>query len=133
MYIKVIRKVYTDTTTTGEMYLNGEFFCYTLEDVVRPRGIKIKGHTAIQAGTYEVVVTMSNRFKRMMPLIKEVPMFKGIRIHGGNTHKNTEGCILVAKNLISDEKIQGTMERPLTKHLLQAKDIIIVIEDTKDI
>jgi hypothetical protein len=131
MYIKVIRDIYTDTTTGGMMYLNGEFFCYTLEDVVRARGVKIKHETAIQAGIYDVVVTMSGRFKRMMPLLKEVPMFSGIRIHGGNTHKNSSGCILVAKNRINDEKIQGSEEKRLTKYLLQDKESVIEIIDTK--
>ena len=133
MYIKVVREVYTDTTTTGTMYLNGEFFCYTLEDVVRAKGVKIYGETAIAAGIYKVVVNRSNRFKRDMPLLIDVPMFKGIRIHGGNTHKNTHGCILVAKNRISDEMIQGSEEKRLTAYLKKDKETVIEIIDTKEI
>ena len=48
-----------------------------------------------RSGNYEVAITYSNRFKRELPLIKDVPGFSGIRIHPGNTDEDTEGCILV--------------------------------------
>jgi len=111
--ILIERLTMTSTTTTGEMYLNGCFFGFTLEDVVRP--FKIKHETAIDAGTYEVILTHSKRFKRVMPLLLNVPNFKGVRIHGGNTHKNTSGCPLVAKNRLNDNTIQGSLEKELTK------------------
>lgn len=121
------RKKYTLKSTTGKLYLNNEFFCYTLENTVRGANIKIPEFTAIPAGKYKVKLSESYRFKRIMPMIySELNgyelkangiSFKGIRMHGGNTHENTEGCILVAKNRLNDDLIQGTMERPLVEAL----------------
>jgi len=90
----------TEKSTTGILSVNGQFECYTLEDVVRPT--KIHGETAIPAGEYEVVLTMSPRFKRILPLLLNVPGFDGIRIHPGNTDKDTEGCILVGESQSRD-------------------------------
>jgi len=93
MLIDVKRKTFTDTSTVGELWADGKFVCYTLEDKVRP--VKVYGETAIPAGTYPIVVTFSERFKRDMPLVQHVPNFAGIRIHAGNTARDTRGCILV--------------------------------------
>lgn len=125
MRITVYRLKQNKTTTIGLMYLESELFCYTLEDVTRDE--KIYGETAIDAGIYKVILSRSNRFKRVMPLLLDVPKFKGIRIHGGNTHENTEGCILVAKRLLDDNTIQGSMEKELTRRLEGVEDITIEI------
>lgn len=143
MNIKIVRSEYTNDTTIGSLFINDERFCYTLEDTVRARGIKVKGHTAIPAGTYHVNVTMSGRFKRMMPIVyseadgmtlsNEGVSFVGIRLHGGNTHQNTEGCPLVAYNRPSKEMIQGTAEKELTQKIKAAIDsgeqVFLIIEN----
>jgi len=119
MKILILRTHYTESDTSGVMLVNDEFFGYTLEDKVRHTE-KVKNHTAIPAGVYEVVVDYSPRFKRLMPRIKNVPNFIGIRIHGGNTHKNTAGCPLVAanrnlaKNRFKENEIWGSLEKKLT-------------------
>ena len=86
----------TDTSTIGELLIDGVFECYTLEDIERL--VKIKAETAIPKGTYKVIINMSNRFKRLMPLLLNVPNFEGVRIHAGNSNHDTEGCILVGQS-----------------------------------
>lgn len=83
------------SATIGELLINDKHLCDTLEDRVRPEGEKVYGKTAIPEGIYEVKLTHSPRFKKILPEILNVPNFSGIRIHTGNSSKDTEGCILV--------------------------------------
>ena len=94
MEITLKRTTLNPKYTLGEMFIDGAFFCYTVEDVVRS-GSKVKGETAIAYGRYKVIVNRSNRFKKLMPLLIDVPQFEGIRIHSGNTAEDSEGCIIV--------------------------------------
>lgn len=94
--------------TIGKLYINDRYFCDTLEDT--DRGLtqsmteqqigskKVYGETAIPTGTYRIIISYSNKFKKQMPLLLNVPGFAGIRIHSGNTEKDSLGCILVGKN-----------------------------------
>lgn len=106
MKIKVDRIYKGESYTIGKMYLNGEYFCDTLEDAIRP--VKIPNETAIPAGTYKVEVTYSPRFKRNLPLLVDVPNYTGIRIHNGSNKDQTSGCILVgfntSKGILSDSR-----------------------------
>jgi len=90
----------TENSTVGELTVDGLFQCYTLEDIERE--VKIKSETAIPKGTYKVIINRSNRFKRLLPLLIDVPGFEGIRIHSGNSNHDTEGCILVGETRSKD-------------------------------
>jgi hypothetical protein len=96
MEILVTRFIYSDKSTIGDLTVPGhDFKCHTLEDKVRPDGVKVPHETAIPAGRYKVVIDYSNRFKRYMFHVLDVPLFEGIRIHCGNTSADTDGCLLV--------------------------------------
>ena len=95
MKLELIRYKFTTGYTVGKLFINDEYFCETLEDTFRIK--KVKHETCIPPGTYEIEVSYSPTFKRELPLLKDVPDFLGIRIHRGNTNKDTSGCILVGK------------------------------------
>jgi len=119
MNLYVLRTSYSKDTTMGNLIVNDKVFCYTLEDVVRAKGApKVNDETAIPAGRYEIIVNFSDKFKRQMPLLLNVPGFTGIRMHGGNTSVDTSGCLLCAYNKVDAKTIQGTAEKDITKLLL---------------
>lgn len=111
MKLRVIREPSKNSATLGALYVDGVWQCWTLEDVLREpvqvpaaadrdawvRSWKVDGETAIPAGTYRIVMSMSNRFKRILPHVQDVPGFLGVRIHSGNKSKDTEGCLLVGQ------------------------------------
>lgn len=84
--------------TIGNLSINGAYVCDTLEPTEREGGTKIKGKTAIPKGRYKVIISYSNKFKKSLPLLLNVPNFEGVRIHSGNDQNDTEGCILCGVN-----------------------------------
>jgi hypothetical protein len=108
MDLVLVRKTFTKVSTIGDFLIDGDLFCYSLEDMVREPGVKVPGQTAIPEGCYRVIIDQSARFRRAMPHVLDVPGFEGIRIHNGNTPEHTEGCILLGyqkgKDFIGDSK-----------------------------
>lgn len=119
-----------DDCTIGELYVDGVFECWTLEDRDRMHeGLpKLKGGTAIPRGTYSVHLSLSKRFGTVLPLLQNVPEFEGVRIHAGNSHKDTEACILVGckrgPNWIAESKLALSS---LMSKLLKADKITITV------
>ena len=130
----ITRYHFDETFTSGIATLDGKFVGYTLEDKVRElktKADKVPGKTAIPKGIYKIIVNVSNRFKREMILLQNVPYFEGIRVHGGNTHEDTEGCILVARNFKGLGMIQGTMEKDYTAWAKAGKFTAIEIREAR--
>ena len=104
MLVQVKRVSQGNNSTLSEIYIDGEFACYGLEDTVRVP--KIKGTTAIPKGRYRLRLNtygaMNARYKRRFPEmhrgmieIADIPDFKYIYIHIGNNFGDTSGCLLV--------------------------------------
>lgn len=129
MEIVLKRTTFTEDSTIGELSINGNPFCFTLEDKVRPE--KIKNITAIPAGRYEVIVNFSNRFQMLMPLLLNVPNYEGVRIHWGNYSKDTDGCILLgatkASNFIGQSRYAFSSFMSKIKACAKTEKVFITI------
>ena len=128
-----LNRIFLGTVATiGELWGNDLHLCDTLEDRVRPEGEKVYGKTAIPEGTYEVKLTYSPRFKKILPEILNVPNFSGIRIHKGNQSSKTEGCVLVGtwdgkkEDWISDSKIAFNKLMSLLQEATDKKEPITI-------
>jgi hypothetical protein len=130
MNVTLERDIFGNEWTQGKLYIDGAFFCYTLED--RDRWLesktlsegKVYGKTAIPRGKYVVQLTHSNRFRKILPLLLDVPNFTGIRIHAGNTHADTDGCILLGM----DRTRNGTV----TQSQVAMSSFMKLMENNKD-
>jgi len=123
MRLNLIRKYLKEDYTIGMLFINGKYFCDTIEDKVRDFNKdgdllddgekKVYAQTAIPYGTYDVELSMSPKFKRLLPLVLDVKHFTGIRIHRGNTAKDSAGCILPGEN-----KVKGKVSTQLSTKLI---------------
>lgn len=127
MDLTLYRVRFLDNRTVGQLYVDGEFQCFTLEDVVREvpgqpvEKWKVWGETAIPQGYYKVVLQNSPKFGIDTMTLLNVPGFSHIRIHGGNTEKDTEGCILVGYKIHEKGVIIPGTSKPA---LLDLKGIV---------
>lgn len=95
MLLTVKRSPSKEGATIGEMLVDGVHECWTCEDQIRE--VKIPHETCIPPGRYRVVLTQSQRFKKVLPELLNVPNYAGVRIHSGNTKEDTDGCIMVGE------------------------------------
>ncbi|MDR0756590.1 MAG: DUF5675 family protein [Tannerella sp.] len=133
MELKLHRRYLGEGYTIGSLYIDGAYFCDTLEDVDRGltqsmpqeeiRRRKIVHETAIPTGTYRVIVNLSPAKRRMLPRLLDVPGFGGILIHRGNTKSDSSGCILVGENKVKGKVINSTQyEKRLVEILTEAQE-----------
>lgn len=118
-----IKRIYGDAEyTVGRLYADGTYVCDTLENCLRDFGVKVPGKTAVPAGKYKVVLNRSPRFKRVLPLLIDVPNFEGVRIHTGNSVRDTQGCLLVGYNRVKGKVLDSRAAFKRLYGLLQAAE-----------
>lgn len=107
-----VRKYFSETSTISELFYDGRFVCFLLEDkdrglqsdwdLARIKAEKVYGKTAIPTGEYSIQITYSPKYKKDMPQVMNVKGFEGIRIHSGNVADHSEGCLLPGLTMKQD-------------------------------
>lgn len=142
MRLELKRRYKGEKYTIGSLYVNGKYFCDTIED--RDRGLdcsmslneikrkKVYGETAIPTGSYPIDMdTVSTKFRLRdwarpyggkLPRLLGVPYYSGVLIHPGNTAEDSLGCILVGENKVKGKVINSakTFARLMDEHLVPA-------------
>lgn len=149
MELRLKRTAKLETYTIGKLFIDGVYFCDTIEDKVRDHNRdgdlddegegKVYGKTAIPYGTYEVVLNVQSPkystrpayewCKGYLPRLLNVQHFEGILIHAGNSADDSAGCIIVGENKVKGRVINSmaTLKRLLSA-LPQNERITITIE-----
>ena len=139
MELKIIRTKSNTEYTEGKLYINGVYFCDTLEDQDRGlyqhmslaeiKAVKVYGETCIPYGTYKVELSYSPKFKKIMPAILDVKGFTGVRMHNGVDKNSTLGCILVGIKY-KDGMLTNSRKtfNELMQKLQNQKEITLIIE-----
>ena len=131
MKLTLQRYHFTEDYTMGLLFIDGLYFCDTIEDKFRGNDLKNKkvaGETCIPYGVYDVKITYSPKYKKNMPQLLDVPYFTGIRIHSGNTAKDSEGCVIVGVKSENGKVLESRKTyNALMKRLETAKYIKIDI------
>ena len=143
MKLTLERTIFTDTYTVGKL-LMPNLFLWTAED--KDRGltsdmtaeeiaaIKVKGETCIPYGEYKVKLSYSPKFKMTLPELVAVKGFTGIRVHAGNTAKDSMGCILLGMRydeggkILQSKKAVNEVFIPFVREVLKGSDLILEIK-----
>lgn len=123
--LTLVRYTRTDEAILGSLYLNGAFICYALENSAK----------AIPAGLYNVQNSKSPKFKRELPLLfsSNVPQSRGIRIHRGNTAKDSQGCVLVGMGRSTEKSsvTESTNAEVMVTMLCRNESNIVIVDNYK--
>ena len=114
MLIRLIRNQPKGTAITGRLVINGRYFCNTLERV---------GYQ-IPALCYPIRVTMSPKFRRLLPIVQNVPGRSGIRFHRGTKPQHSTGCVL-----LPDREIENKLTNLLKATQQAHEEIILEVTD----
>jgi hypothetical protein len=115
--ILVLRTLFSRGATRGHLIVDDEPWGWTLEDQLRPFGLKLPGETCIPAGRYAVKLYNSPHFGKRLPLLLDVPFFDGVLLHGGNRPADSEGCLLVGRERRAYDWILGSLSTKLVQAL----------------
>lgn len=142
MKLTLKRTYLGDKYTIGNLFIDGKFFCNTIEDAVRELPVtcpytsrgqsckckgKVYAQTAIPAGTYKVTMEYSPRSKRKLPLLHNVHHFLGILIHSGNDESDSAGCLIVGNNTIKGKVTNSRVTSDKLNDIL-SKETQVTIE-----
>ena len=122
--LTLVRDIRTEKAILGRLYLNGQMVCYTLENAAK----------AIPCGMYTVQNSKSPKFKRELPLISNsttVKASRGIRIHRGNTAKDSQGCVLVGMGRSTEKSsvTESTNAEIMVTMLCRNVDRLVICEE----
>ena len=127
MYIRLIRNKPQGNAITGRLVIDSRWFCNTLERV---------GYQ-IPALCYHIAVTMSPKFRRLLPIVQNVPQRSGIRFHRGTKPEHSTGCILVvadnpsrAREFLSRQKAQTIAPRTIGAEVVDNNVVEVVDNKT---
>lgn len=124
--LTLVRYTRTDEVILGSLYLNGAFVCYTLENAAK----------AIPCGMYTVQNSKSPKFKRELPLLHnaQVQAGRGIRIHRGNTFKDSQGCVLVGMGRGADKSsvTESANAETMVTMLCRNETNLVIVDNYKN-
>ena len=131
MKLTLQRYLFADDYTMGLLFIDGFYFCDTIEDKFRGNDLsktKVAGETCIPYGVYDVKITYSPKYKKNMPQILDVPYFTGVRVHSGNSAKDSSGCVICGIKSKNGEVLESRKTyNALMKRLETANNIKIDI------